>query len=80
VARTVFVGAECDVVALDGRCFFGGLVRCCHCVWSWTQARPASSGRVPFPFVGICGPLSRVSVLLLYSATTIILLGTQNNE
>jgi hypothetical protein len=77
VAGAVLVGAEGDVVASDGRCFFGGRGRGCHCGWSWTQARRILVGRASFPFVGICGTLSPASVILLYSATTINILEVQ---
>jgi hypothetical protein len=63
VAGVLLVGAEGDVVASDGRCFFGAGGRGCHCAWSWTQARPIHVGRASFPFVGICGPLSPVSIV-----------------
>jgi hypothetical protein len=68
---------EIEAIPSDGRCFFGAGGRGFHCVWSWTQARPGVSGRAPFPSVGICGPLSPVSVILLYSATTINILEVQ---
>jgi hypothetical protein len=80
VAGVLLLGAKRDVFASDGRCFFGAGNRGCHCGWSWTQARPGASGRAPFPFVGVCGPLSPVSVILLYSATTINVFCTVNKR
>jgi hypothetical protein len=62
VARSVLVGAEWDVVASDGRCFFGAGGRGCHCVRSWTQAQPIHLGRASFLSVGICCPLIPASV------------------
>jgi len=79
VARTSLVGAERDVSASDGRCFFGAGGRGCHCGWYWTQARPGASGRASFPSVGICGPLSPASVEYVYNGRTIKLFQRWNS-
>jgi hypothetical protein len=70
VAGVFLVGAELDVAWSVELCFFEGVGRGCHCVWSWTQARPASSGRTPSPFSGRRGPLSAVSVVCSLGSRT----------